>query len=126
MVSSCRTGYCCDSGMENDFMKRGYLLPHGCKDLIDVLNLKQKQKLEQNLFIKPSKQLAQLPKGYQAMIKPPKPAALPPVKGEIVIPPVTTVSQLAALLAQKPFQIIADLLEMGVFANVSFLLEFET
>lgn len=24
-------------GMENEFMKRGYLLPDGCKDLIDVL-----------------------------------------------------------------------------------------
>jgi hypothetical protein len=28
--------------MEHDFMKRGYLLPEGCKDLIDVLK-KSKQ-----------------------------------------------------------------------------------
>src|SRR6266403_1313852 len=26
--------------MEHDFMKRGYLLPEGCKDLIDVLKSK--------------------------------------------------------------------------------------
>jgi len=25
--------------MENEFMKRGYLLPNGCKNLIDVLRL---------------------------------------------------------------------------------------
>ena len=93
-------------------MQRGYLLPEGCKDLNDVL--KRKQKRSHYLLPKLPKQLAQLPKGF------------PPVKGEIIIPAQTTVSHLAALLSQKPFLIIADLMQMGVFANVWQLLGFET
>ncbi len=103
-------------------MERGYLLPEGCKDLIDVLKLKQKR--AQCLVLKP---YAQPPKGHGPMIKPLKqPAPLPPVKGEIIIPAPTSVSQLAALLGQKPFRIIADLMQLGVFANVHQLLGFET
>jgi hypothetical protein len=95
--------------MNYDYTKRDYLLPGGCKDLIDVLNLEaQKQALEQQ---KP-KPLARRP--------------LPPVVGELVIPVHTTVLQLAALLKQKPFQIIADLMEIGVFANVTHELDFDT
>jgi translation initiation factor IF-2 len=37
----------------------------------------------------------------------------------------TTVSQLAALLGKKPFQIIADLMEIGVFASANQSLDFE-
>ena len=111
--------------MEHDYMKRGYLLPEGCKDLIDVL--KRKQKRVHYLFPKLPKQFAQLPKGYGTMIKSLKqPAPLPPVKGEITIPAQTTVAQLAALLSQKPFRIVADLMQLGVFASVKQLLGFET
>lgn len=35
--------------MERDFMKRGYLLPKGCKDLIDVLKLKPNHELKHQL-----------------------------------------------------------------------------
>jgi hypothetical protein len=111
--------------MEHDFMSRGYLLPDGCKDLYDVLKLKQQRGHYQ--LSKLPKVYAHLPKGYGTMIKPPKKAApLPPVKGEIIIPVQTTVSQLGALLSQKPTLIIADLMEMGVFAGASQLLGFET
>ena len=110
--------------MEHDYMQRGYLLPEGCKDLIDVL--KRKPKREYYLLPKLPNQFAQLPIGYGTMIKPRKqPDPLPPVKGEIIIPAQTTVSQLAALLSRKPFRIIADLIQMGVFANVWQLLGFE-
>ena len=106
-------------------MQRGYLLPEGCKDLNDVL--KRKPKREHYLLPKLPNQFAQLPKGYGTMIKPRKQSApLPPVKGEIIIPAQTTVSQLAALLSRKPFMIVADLMQMGVFANVWQLLGFET
>jgi len=72
-------------------------------------------------------QFAQLPKGYGTMIKPRKqPAPLPPVKGEIIIPAQTTVSHLAALISQKPLLIVADLMQMGVFASAWQLLGFET
>ena len=111
--------------MEHDYMQRGYLLPEGCKDLNDVL--KRKQKRAHYLLPKLPNQFAQLPKGYGTMIKPRKqPAPLLPVKGEIIIPAQTTVSHLAALLSQKPFMIVADLMQMGVFANAWQLLGFET
>ena len=94
-----------EMGMEDDFMKRGYLLPEGCKDLIDVLKLKSKG---------------------PAPPKPRAPQQLPPIIGEITVPAWMTVTELAAALAQKPFQIIGDLMEVGIFANVKQQLDFET
>jgi len=103
--------------MEHDYMKRGYLLPEGCKDLGDVL--KRKQERPQDLLQKLPQQFAQLPKGHGTMLKP-----LPPIKGELVLPPQTSVAQLAALLNQKPFRIVADLMEIGVFANANQVMGF--
>jgi len=89
-------------------MKRGYLLPDGCKDLIDVLKLKQHQEPKH-----PSPQpLA-------------SPIPLPPIVGEILVPEQASVAQLATLLRQKPFQIVADLMHFGVFATVKQTLNFE-
>jgi len=57
--------------MDCDYTKRSYLLLEGCKDLIDVLKLKRKQKFAPFLFPK-------LPK-YWKKVKPGKqPAPLPP------------------------------------------------
>jgi translation initiation factor IF-2 len=58
--------------------------------------------------------------------EPAKPAAAPqpkfvaPTTGEVIIikPPIV-VRELATQLKQKPFKIIADLMELGVFANVN-------
>jgi len=114
--------------MENDYMKRGYLLPPGCKDLIDVLKLKEKK---QQAMLTGLLQLPPLPKVFGTTLKPwkpmsvGKPTPLPAVKGEIIIPAVTTAGKLAALLGQKPYLIIADLMELGIFANVTELLDFE-
>src|SRR6185436_10296456 len=99
--------------MENEFMKRGYLLPDGCKDLIDVLGLKTPHE--------------SLP-GFSAL--PLLPSVLGkthvPVKflGEIVVPERMTVRELAAVLKQKPFMIIADLMKLGTFATVDQLVPF--
>ncbi len=49
-----------------------------------------------------------------------------PIIGEIIVSGSTSVAELARLLGQKPFKIIADLMEIGVFANVNHLLNFET
>ena len=97
-------------------MRRGYLLPQGCKDLIDVLRLKEQQKFA----------LSNLP----AKLSPAKPdqkaIPLPAVKGELIIKTPTTVQVLADQLGQKPFKIIADLMAIGVFTSVSQVVAFET
>jgi len=96
-------------------MQRGFLLPEGCKDLIDVLKLK------------PRLELLKLP--LQVFDFQPKqqqyPALLPAIVGQIVVTEQTTVAKLAALLGRKPFQIIGDLMEIGVFASLHQLLGFE-
>jgi hypothetical protein len=90
--------------MENEFMKRGYLLPKGCKDLSDLL----KSEAEAG----------------SCTPKHPAPGPLPPITGEMSVPPSMTVGELAETLSQKPFQTIADLMEIGIFAQVSQKLEF--
>jgi translation initiation factor IF-2 len=51
---------------------------------------------------------------------PPSPKFIAPETGEvIVIKPPIVVRELAVQLKQKPFKIIADLMELGVFANVN-------
>src|SRR5208282_620729 len=50
----------------------------------------------------------------------PSPKFIAPETGEvIVIKPPIVVRELAVLLKQKPYKIIADLMELGVFANVN-------
>lgn len=108
--------------MENEYMKRGYLLPHGCKDLNDALKLKQKhvEALLSQLPYLPGESAETAPKPWK--LSPP----LPPVTGEILIPPRTTVKKLAVLLGKKPFEVIGDLMQFGMFATADFLLDFET
>jgi hypothetical protein len=92
--------------MENEFMSRGYLLPEGCKDLIDVLklNLSEQQPL------------------WQSAVVPLAP--LPPLKGELAVKERMTVSELAEVLGQIRYRIVADLIEMGVFATLNHSLDF--
>src|SRR5215469_463814 len=104
-------------GMENEFMNRGYLLPDGCKDLNDVLKLKQKHAAA------PFPYLPHMLASSDTTLKPWKlPPPLPPVTGEIVIPSQTTVKTLAALLGCKPHEIVAGLMQLGVFATPDNLL----
>jgi hypothetical protein len=132
--------------VEYDFMKRGYLLPTGCKDLIDVLNLKAMQQSSPNpgelisfLKLNPKltpQQLAFM-LGVLKKLKPqflkfePAPPAsqasapLPPILREVVVPAETTVSQLAALLGQKLSQVVADVMELGFFVTTKDALSFE-
>lgn len=125
--------------MENEYMKRGYLLPPGCKDLADVL--KHKQNPVPGVILQSLPQISEkhwtvynpvtkkLGTTYDPTLKFWKsPVPLPPIKGQVFIPPHTTVKELAALLGQKTFQIIGDLmqLELGMFATPDFLLDFKT
>lgn len=65
----------------------------------------------------------QRPTGGQRSSEPAKPAApkfvLPEGAQVIIIKPPIVVRELAEQLKQKPFKIIADLMEAGVFANVN-------
>ncbi|CAN5436114.1 hypothetical protein BH23VER1_BH23VER1_10140 [soil metagenome] len=79
-----------------DYMKRGYLLPDGCKDLVDALKLKD----------------AEGTGGAS--------------KGELYVRESMTVRELALSLRTKPYQLISDLLEMDVFACPDKNLDFDT
>lgn len=58
---------------------------------------------------------------------PPRPGAPSPAEAlsgeEIIVKPPITVRELAEVLKRKPFQVIADLMELGIFANVNQSLE---
>ena len=70
--------------------KRGYLLPKGCNDLIDVLKPKPKR-------------------GPEPVVRT---IMLPPIVGELTLPAVMTVGGLANGLTQKPSRIIADIVKL--------------
>jgi|SRR5215469_3169545 len=78
----------------DDFMKRGYLLPEGCKDLTDFSKLKSKHPPQ------------------------PHPDLSSVIFGEIIVREQTTVWDLAELLGQQKSTIIADLMKLGIFITV--------
>jgi hypothetical protein len=65
-------------------------LPNGCKDLIDLLRLPEPNPKE-------------------------LPWPVPPLLGEITVSVPVTAKELARLVHQKPFRIVADLMQLGVF-----------
>ena len=85
--------------MNSEFMNRGYLLPKGCSDLIDVLQHKQK-----------------VPR---MVIE-----TLPPITGEIAVHDQMVIRELAVVLKQAAFQIVVDLMKFGVFAMPGDSVEF--
>ena len=86
--------------MNDDYSKRGYLLPEGFKDLIDVFNLASKTQ--------------------------PEPAALPQVTQTVLVADPISVPELAVLVKRKPFQIIVDLMAFEIYADLNQELDFET
>src|SRR5688572_28299657 len=97
---------------EPDYSKRDYLLPAGCKDLIDVLKLKQQKEDAQ-------------PRGAGEPLGANQPGPFIwkstkwPITGEVVISEPISVQALAVLLGKRPFRLIADLMEFNIFANVN-------
>jgi hypothetical protein len=128
--------------MYYDYNKRSYLLPPGCKDLIDLLRLEEQKKrsslqlpMLQELpglqggetFIAGTQEILGAWKLKKKKSKEPKAdsaPSIPPVR-EVVIPDEIGVAELAKIASQKPFKIIADLMEFGVFANVKQKIGFE-
>ncbi len=84
--------------MDNDYQKRGYLLPEGCKDLIDALKLA----------------------GTSAS------AASLASSGELVVAGPMSIQELATVLKKRPFEIIADLMGFGVFVTVNQRVAFDS
>jgi translation initiation factor IF-2-like protein len=110
-----------------DYSKRDYLLPEGCKDLIDVINLEQQKKALPVWLFKGNKFADKIAieallanyaktKGRAATIGE-LPGVPPPITGDLEVAEPMTVGKLAELLGQKPSSIIADLLQLGVFAT---------
>jgi hypothetical protein len=77
--------------------KPRFLLPDGCKDLVDALRLQEKQAA---------------------------PYMLP--SGAIVIPDPVIVRELAWVLRVKPFELIGALMELNVFASINSSIPFAT
>jgi len=92
--------------LENEYMKRGYLLPDGCKDLIDVLKLRVQREPKLSRRMNTSR-------------------PLPPIIGELSVPEQMTVRELAELLMLKPYLVVADLITFGVFTTVNQIIGFE-
>lgn len=94
--------------MSFEHFERGYLLPKGCKDLIDVIKLPAPRK--PTICLRPVSSAA-------------KETSL--IKDELLLSSPVTVGELSSALKQKPFKIIADLMKLGVFATVNQCLGFE-
>jgi hypothetical protein len=123
--------------MYYDYNKRSYLLPPGCKDLIDLLRLEEQKKRSASQLPKlPGFQTEIFFPGTQEMLGPWKmkkkkskePQAEQPVVSpisEVIIPDQILVREIAKIAGQKPFKIIADLMEIGIFSNVTQMIGFE-
>ena len=121
--------------MYYDYNKRSYLLPPGCKDLIDLLRLEEQKK-------RPSIQLPFLQAGDISLASPEEilgpwklkkkkqkesqveSLSTPSIR-EVVISDQILVVELAKIAGQKPFKIISDLMELGIFSNMTQKIEFE-
>ena len=91
-----------------EHFERGYLLPKGCKDLIDVIDFRAKRK--PTICLKPISIAA-----THTLLS----------NENLLLSLPVTVGDLASALKQKPFKIIADLMELGVFAAVNQCLGFD-
>ena len=114
------------SGMHYDYTKRNYLLPHGCKDLIDVLKLEEKTAELPPIFsaqvlpeLFPAWKLPKLTTKTDEPIVSVKPA-------EVTISDKISILELSLISGQQPFKVIADLLQLGDFVSMKDEVDFET
>ena len=119
----------------NDPRKRNYLLPPGCKDLIDALNQSTsavgESKRTRSAATKAGIWIWKYPKGTpgQAPVSPQTPVSKATAEtfpvSEIEIPDRAPIKLLALILGKKIYRVIADLMELSVFANVNESVDFE-
>ena|ERR1044071_1566506 len=114
--------------------QRSYLLPPGCKDLIDVLRL---QELAQQAALPPllsgqtqingAEMFSQVWKLSQAKVDP-GPALSFPDPGfflEVVLGETVNIQYLASVLGRQPGQIVGDLMDLGVFVTANAQVNFD-
>src|SRR5579859_7367170 len=122
----------------NDPRKRNYLLPPGCKDLLDALNqstsaagglgLKQARSAATKAGIYILDPIWKYPKDTTglAQTQMSKAGAEPFPVGQVEIPERAPIRLLALVLGKTIYQIIGDLMELSVFVNVNESVDFET
>jgi Translation initiation factor IF-2, N-terminal region len=112
-----------------EHFERGYLLPKGCSDLMDVINLLQTRP-KPEIWLKPGSTCSHKAPPSKPFFSwdPTQKGSTPshqPTKGELWVSEHITVSELASLLKLKPFTIIGDLMELGFFASLNQQLSFK-
>ena len=105
-----------------DYSKRDCSLPPGCKDLIDVLRLQKRKPTKADLV-----EIRLHAMGKKSGMLPPKAEAkqTPSFAAIIELKDPVTVKDLAALLGRKPFEIVADLIDLKLMATVDQSVTFE-
>jgi hypothetical protein len=89
--------------------KPRYLLPNGCKDLVDALRLERK---------------SELPAPTHDAPEPSSSSTTQPLPASITIPDPVIVRDLAAALHMKPHEIIRELMHYNIFATQHAEIEF--
>jgi hypothetical protein len=121
--------------------KPRYLLPDGCKDLIDVLRLRQRlvermrrpvprgpaltpQSLTDSQKLSSHTPMTKI--AHLAEAVPPTPDAFPRLPHSVILRDPITVGNLAQTLQLKPFELVAYLMHVNIFASMDYRLTFET
>jgi hypothetical protein len=105
--------------------QRSYLLPPGCKDLIDVLRLQEMAEqplpplLSGQAPISGSEAFSQVWNLNQKKLKPTPPSPFPDPGFflEVQLGQTVSVQFLASVLGRQPVQILSDLMEFGVIVS---------
>jgi hypothetical protein len=108
-------------GHTGDFADRSprQQAPDGCRDLSDVIGVDPQS--ASKMFLKLPLLHSKPRKGVYFK----QPSAPHAIKGDLFVSDDTTVKELAALLGEKDFQIIADAMQLGIFATVNQSLGFK-
>lgn len=90
--------------MDHDYAKRGFLLPEGCNDLVDVFKFQNPESCAVLLDVRARSTHCEL---------------MPQILGELAIREPITVQELAALVGQHPSRVIGDLLDISIYSSVA-------
>jgi len=99
-----------------------YLLPEGCKDLIDVLR-RQHRRTRSSRKNESERSEAKAKENPPSI---PKSAAKEPITKSIAIPDPVIVHDLATILQLKAFQVLGVLLQMNILVNINQSVDFQT